>query len=67
MANEIGDIRVNATDYDGAIVIEHFCYANTPEPIWCVPAWEEMGEAQFVGPFASVEDAQVSLSAELSA
>lgn len=57
-----GDIRANATDYDGEIVVEMFGYYGMSGRGWHVPAWDERGEPDLAGPFASVADAERAVS-----
>jgi hypothetical protein len=54
--------QVNDTDYDGEIVVEFFGYANSDEPFWHVPAWEERGFPELSGPFVDRAEAQAALS-----
>ena len=55
-------VRVNAHDYDGAIVVEARSWWNGGELDWAVPAWEEMGFGELEGHFQSREDAETALS-----
>ena len=59
----LGAIQVNATDYDGKIVVERFGFYNGDEPMWAVPAWEECGQSGLRGPFATVADAERAIRA----
>lgn len=53
----IGTIRINATDYDGDIVVELFDYSQSGPPHWHVPAWDERGMGSLCGPFQSAREA----------
>ena len=56
---EVGDVQVNATDYEGRIVIEELGYwCLELQPHWAVPAWEERGFPELEGPFSCVKDAE---------
>lgn len=50
-------IRVNATDYEGRIVIERVTDGD-----WAVPAWDEQGCPDLSGPFATVKEAEMALA-----
>jgi hypothetical protein len=50
-------IRVNSTDYASGIVIERQSWDGS----YNVPAWEEIGASELVGPFETVEEAQAAL------
>lgn len=55
---QLGDTRVNSTEYREDIVIEQFSYwGSDDEPSWAVPAWEERGDCDLSGPFASHAEA----------
>lgn len=56
----VGDVQVNATDYDGEIVVEQLGYWNG-ELCWAVPAWDERGYGDLEGPFASVAQAEAAV------
>lgn len=57
----LNDARVNDRDYEGRIVIEKFNYWNDSEPSWAVPDWEERGEGDLAGPFATRAEAIAAL------
>lgn len=63
-APRLGDKQVNATDYDGQIVIEQYDFHGIAHPSWAVPAWEERGLSNLAGPFETVEQAKAALEAE---
>lgn len=58
MAKSYSTVRVNSTDYASGIVIERLSWDGET---WNVPAWEELGATELVGPFDSVEQAQAAL------
>lgn len=57
MPPKIGDVRVNAEDYEGDIVVEQWNYWNHGLD-WAVPAWDESGQPDLSGPFEDVASAE---------
>lgn len=58
---KLGDVRVNSMDYDGDVVIEQYGYHGQAAPCWAVPAWEERGDADLAGPFATRAEANAAV------
>jgi hypothetical protein len=53
----LSNVKVNSTEYASGIVIERQDWDGS----WNIPAWEELGMSELVGPFESVEQAQTAL------
>lgn len=66
MTPAYGAIRVNDTDYDGRVVVEQYDRWSGREG-WGVPAWDERGEPDLEGPFASAAGAQAVVDAAAGA
>ena len=58
--SKVGEIKIgSAAEYDReGFVIEQYRYANTDEPIWCVPGWieDQWGQSGFFDTEAEARD-----------
>jgi hypothetical protein len=51
------NVRVNSTEYASGIVIERIYEDGSSN----VPAWEELSLSEFVGPFDSINEAEIAI------